>query len=167
MRKPGNPIESEIVEKYGNRVRLRVCGLCWQNDSLLMVNHKFLTSGDFWAPPGGGIEFGQPAQEALASEFREETAVTVKAGSLQFTCEFIKPPLHAVELFFEVFHGHGEPAIGNDPESAASNQIITDVAYLDYDTILKIPVDERHGIFRFAKTPDELRKLTGFYRLNA
>src|SRR6478735_2451882 len=95
-----NPNVSEITQKYGNRVRLRACGLCWRGNALLMVNHKFLTSGDFWAPPGGGVEFGQPSQEALAREFKEETNVTIAAGSLLFTCEFIKPPLHAVELFF-------------------------------------------------------------------
>jgi 8-oxo-dGTP diphosphatase len=130
-----------------------------------MVNHRFLTSGDFWAPPGGGVEFGQPAKEALVREFREETNISVKAGGLLFTCEFIKPPLHAIELFFEAFHVAGEPLLGSDPESTTGNQIITAVAYLPYDAILKIPADERHGIFNLAKTADELRKLTGFYRL--
>lgn len=160
-----NPNVSEITQKYGNRVRLRVCGLCWKGDHLLMVNHKFLTNGDFWAPPGGGIEFGQPAQEALVREFQEETNLTIKPGGQLFTCEFIKSPLHAVELFFEAFYVEGELSLGSDPESTPDNQIITDVAYLSYDAILKIPVEQRHGIFRLAQTPDELRKLTGFYRL--
>lgn len=160
-----NPNESEITQKYGNRVRLRACGLCWKGDDLLMVNHKFLTNGDFWAPPGGGIEFGQSAQEALVREFKEESNLTVIAGRQLFTCEFIKPPLHAVELFFEVFHLEGKLNLGSDPESTPDNQIITSVAYLPYNAILKIPADQRHGIFRFAQTPDELRKLTGFYRL--
>ena len=155
----------EITQKYGNRVRLRACGLCWKGDHLLVVNHKFLTNGDFWAPPGGGVEFGQSAQEALVREFREETNLTIKAGDHLFTCEFIKPPLHAIELFFEAFHVDGELNLGSDPESTPGNQIIADVAYLSYDAILRIPTDQRHGIFRFAQTPDELRKLTGFYRL--
>src|SRR5688572_6027749 len=146
---PGNPVDSQIAEKYGNRARLRVCGLCWANEKLLMINHKFLTSGDFWAPPGGGIEFGQPAQEALVREFKEETTLKVTAGALLFTCEFIRPPLHAIELFFEVLHEQGEPRIGRDPESTADNQIIKEVTYLDYQTILDIPANERHGIFRF------------------
>lgn len=160
-----NPNVTEITRKYGNRVRLRACGLCWRDDSLLMVNHEFLTSGNFWAPPGGGVEFGQAAPEALVREFKEETNVMITAGRLLFTCEFIKPPLHAVELFFEAFHVTGEPQLGSDPESGPGNQIITAVAYLPYDAILKIPADERHGIFRVAQTPDELRKLTGFHRL--
>jgi 8-oxo-dGTP diphosphatase len=162
---PGNPFESEIAQKYGNRARIRACGLCWKGVQLLMVNHNYLTSGDFWAPPGGGIEFGQPALEALIREFKEETTIKVSVGSLLFTCEYIKPPLHSIELFFEVFPIGGEPNVGSDPESPGSHQIIKAVEYLNYETIIKIPVNERHGIFRFAKTADELRKLTGFYRL--
>ncbi len=167
MHTPSNPTESEIINKYGNRVRLRVCGLCWRNDNLLMVNHKSLTGGYFWAPPGGGIEFGQPAHTALIREFMEETAITITVGSLLFTCEFIKQPLHAMELFFEACYEQGEPTTGLDPESTADNQIITKVAYLDYATIMRIPSAERHGIFRIAKTPEELKKLTGFYRLKS
>jgi 8-oxo-dGTP diphosphatase len=162
---PGNPIESEIIEKYGNRVRIRISGLCWQNDHLLMVNHKHLTKGDFWAPPGGGLQFGESAQGALTREFQEETSVMVKAGKLQFTCEFIKPPLHAIELFFEVDSEKGKPRVGTDPESRAANQLISDVRYLDFNTIMSIPTGERHGIFRLVKSADDLKKLSGFYRI--
>lgn len=161
----GNPIKSEIIEKYGNRVRIRVCGLCWNKNQLLMVNHKHLTKGDFWAPPGGGLEFGQSAHDSLKREFLEETSITIKPERLLFTCEFIKPPLHAIELFFEVTHEQGEPVIGTDPESTTDNQLIRDVRYLDFKMIMSIPAHERHGIFRFVKTIDDLKKLNGFYRI--
>jgi 8-oxo-dGTP diphosphatase len=161
----GNPIAPEIAQKYGDRVRLRVCGLCWRDDSLLLVNHKNLTDGAFWAPPGGGVEFGQGAKDALTREVKEETMVTIKPGNLLFTCEFIKPPLHSVELFFEAIYNSGEVGTGSDPEVRATDQIITDVAYMRYDAIMKIPVDQRHGIFRFADTADALRNLTGFFTL--
>lgn len=161
----GNPIKPEIALKYGDRVRLRVCGLCWRGDSLLLVNHKNLTNGDFWAPPGGGVEFGQPAKEALIREFKEEALLTVKAGNQLFTCEYVKPPLHSVELFFEVTDSGGEIGVGYDPEVSASEQIITSVSYMAYNSILKIPADQRHGIFRFADTVDAFRNLTGFFTL--
>jgi 8-oxo-dGTP diphosphatase len=162
---PGNPIETEINEKYGNRVRIRICGLCWKGDQLLMVNHKHLTKGDFWAPPGGGLEFGESAHDALIREIQEETSQIMKPGRLLFSCEFLKPPLHAIEMFFEVHHEQGKPIIGTDPESSIANQLIKDVRYLDFNSILSIPPDERHGIFRFTKTIDDLKKLNGFYRI--
>jgi 8-oxo-dGTP diphosphatase len=161
----GNPKESEIAKKYGNRVRLRACGLCWTEESLLMVNHNGLTNGDFWAPPGGGIEFGQSAADTLIREFQEETSIQIKPGRLLFTCEFLKPPLHAVELFFEAFYVQGIPVVGTDPESTHDNQIIKEVRYLNFHEIMSIPVMERHGIFRFVKTAEDLKKLTGFYRI--
>ena len=58
-------MEKEITEIYGSRVRVRVCGLCWKEDKLLMVKHKSLQKEGFWSPPGGGIDFGQSIEETL------------------------------------------------------------------------------------------------------
>jgi len=158
-------MEPEILNKYGNRVRVRVSGLCWKTDKLLMVNHKGLTKGSFWAPPGGGIEFTQTAIESLIREFQEETALAITVGQFQFACEFIKHPLHAIELFFEVIYTSGDIHVGIDPESEKSSQIIREVSWLNFNEIMAIPEDERHGIFRFAETPSQLKKLSGFYRI--
>jgi 8-oxo-dGTP diphosphatase len=130
-----------------------------------MVNHKHLTKGDFWAPPGGGLEFGEFTHDALIREIQEETSIIVKPGEILFTCEFLRPPIHSIELFFEVYPEQGKPIIGTDPESTASNQLIQDVQYLDFNSIMSIPADERHGIFRLVKTIDDLKKLNGFYRI--
>jgi len=87
---------------YGNRTRIRVCGLCIANGSILLVNHKMGPSQIFWAPPGGGLEFGEDCRQCLQREFMEETGISIEVGELLFTTEFLSPPLHAVELFFEV-----------------------------------------------------------------
>jgi 8-oxo-dGTP diphosphatase len=162
---PGNLLASQIVEKYGNRLRIRVSGLCWRGDELLMVNHRLSKGGNFWAPPGGGIDFGQSAHEALVREFQEETRVTIKPGRMLFTCELLKPPLHAIELFFEAVAEQGEASLGTDPESAAQEQIIQEVRYLEFASIMALQEHERHGIFRFVKTTDDLKNLNGFYRI--
>src|SRR5258706_6221691 len=101
-------MDQEISTLYGQRVRVRTCGLCWKNNHLLMVNHSSINDKNFWAPPGGGVEFGETAIEALVREFTEETAITVKVGEFKFVSEFLKEPLHAIELFFEVFYESGE-----------------------------------------------------------
>lgn len=158
-------MDSEIIEKYGNRVRLRVCGLCWEQDQLLMVNHNGINPGSFWAPPGGGVEFNQTAQDSLIREFEEETNLIIAVGQFKFACEFISEPLHAVELFFEVFKVGGKLMVGKDPESEAHHQIIQDVRWLNFSQIRAIPEVERHGIFKLAQSTPGLKTLNGFYRI--
>ena len=66
---------SKIVKKLGGRLRVRACGLYIEGDSILLANHKGLNRENmFWSPPGGGVEFGESAEEAVLREFHEETS---------------------------------------------------------------------------------------------
>lgn len=150
----------EIAEVYGNKVRIRVCGICWQNDRLLMVKHQ-MGNQVLWAPPGGGLEFGESMAETLKREMREETGLNVVPGRFLFGCEFIQPPLHAVECFFEVGLEGGNLMNGNDPELP----MISSVSFLTVKEIAAIPGTSRHGIFNMVASAADLRKLTGFYRI--
>src|SRR6478752_1183379 len=95
-------MDKEIAEVYGSKVRVRVCGLCWKDNKLLMVKHKVLASGGFWSPPGGGIDFNQSISETLKREFIEETGLVITPGTFRFGCEFIQSSLHAIELFYSI-----------------------------------------------------------------
>jgi len=154
-------MDSKISETYGHKVRVRACGLCWAGDRLLLVNHKMLRPGDFWAPPGGGVEVGESLHEALKREYQEETGLVVETVGFRFGCEYIQPPLHAIELFFEVTAVAGELKAGHDPEL----QVIEAVRFMTLQEILGLPAEARHGIFRHAHTAQDLRQLTGFYRI--
>jgi len=53
-------IRENILETYGGKLRLRVCGILLEEGALLMVKHKHLGSkGVLWAPPGGRVVFNQ------------------------------------------------------------------------------------------------------------
>jgi 8-oxo-dGTP diphosphatase len=154
-------MDPEITKIYGNRLRVRVCGLCWDHDTLLLVNHKSLTSSDFWAPPGGGVEYGESLENALKREFLEETGLQIDLLKFCFGCEFIQDPLHAVELFFLVKQVGGELLSGYDPEL----QVIRAVKFFSNEEIDSIPVNLSHGIFKVAGKAKNLHQLCGFYRI--
>lgn len=156
-------MDKEIELVYGHKLRVRVCGLCWQNEQLLVLDHQHLGLAHFWAPPGGGIDYEESAAKSLIKEFKEETGLTVAVGDFLFATEFIKPPLHAIELFFEVHIQSGTLQLGYDPETQTN--ILKEVAFKSYDEILAIPPNQRHGIFEMATSPFELRKLRGYMRL--
>jgi 8-oxo-dGTP diphosphatase len=159
-------MENPAHQLYSNRVRVRTCGICIIGESMVMVNHHGLGAGegDFWAPPGGGIEFGEDAAACLAREFREETGLEIDTGPFLFACELVKPPLHAVELFFHVVYKGGELVVGKDPESG-QRQIIKDVRMLTSRDIRKLGAGRVHGIL--AKYPDisQITALRGYFKL--
>lgn len=154
-------MDKEVAKIYGNKVRVRVCGLYFQGDKLLMANHHGVTPTNFWSPPGGGVEFGQSIQETLRKEFVEETGLQVTPGEFLFGCEYINEPIHSIELFYLISQAEGSVKTGCDPEI----DIIADVKFLSTAEIQALPIEEVHGIFRVvSKTPD-IRELRGFFRI--
>lgn len=158
-------MQNSIINLYGNRQRVRACGICIKAEEILLINHKSVTESDFWAPPGGGISFGEKAEDSLAREFKEETGLSVIVGQFLFACEFIQPPLHAIELFFEISAFEGELKMGIDPEMADNDQIIQDARFVSVAEIKTMKTNSLHGLFRLASKPSEILGLRGYFKL--
>ncbi len=128
-----------------------------------MVRHRGIgTTDTFWCPPGGGIHFSETAHQALIREFLEETGLVIEAGDLLFVNEFMQPPLHAMELFFEVSIVGGEIRLGYDPEMAEGSQIITEVELMTFEQIKAYPPNEVHRLFQYCETMADVFSLQGY-----
>jgi 8-oxo-dGTP diphosphatase len=134
-----SPSPSAVHRQYGNHIRIRVCGVCIQEGKILLLNHIGIReNSDFWCPPGGGLEFGETIEECLKREFLEETNTEISVGKFMTVNEFVNPPLHAIELFYEVKIISGIPKKGFDPEM--EEQIISDLGWFDSEEIKGLSV---------------------------
>jgi 8-oxo-dGTP diphosphatase len=145
------------LKVYSNQLRTRICGICIQHDMLLLVRHKStINNNAFWAPPGGGLNYGETAIACLKREMKEETGLDVKVGRFLFINEFIQPPLHAIEYFFEVNEIDGAVSTGSDPEAEPDKQLIESVEFLSLRDINKIPLSDKHRMLHHLYSLDDL-----------
>ena len=158
-------MKKEIAEKFGDVLRIRVCGILTNDMGVLMVKHDGLSSaGYFWAPPGGGMSFGQSAESCLKREFQEETGLEIAVDNLLFVNEFYENPFHAVELFFRVRKLGGSLKIGHDPELNQAQQIINDVRFFTQKDIQDERGPQLHTIFHQISVPSQLLNLKGYFQ---
>jgi 8-oxo-dGTP diphosphatase len=142
-----------ITQTFGNRLRLRVCGLLIEKDQILLLKHKGIGKlGYLWSPAGGGVQFGELIEDALKREFLEETSLIVEVQRFAFVYEYCQPPLHSVELFFFVTRSPENLAQtfrqGSDPELSAQDQMIVEIAMLSIEELQQIPSEGIHEVLR-------------------
>ncbi|MBX2841640.1 MAG: NUDIX domain-containing protein [Flammeovirgaceae bacterium] len=155
--------EKEIIKNFGNKLRVRVCGICIVDNKILMIRHLSVGNKYLWAPPGGGLDYGETTEEALKREFLEETGLFVSVERFLFVHEFLAKPLHGIELFFLVKPKGGELGKGFDPELEKGKQIIDTVMLLSFEEILQEPKGCVHHIFTKCNSIPELLSLTGHF----
>jgi len=153
-----------ITDIFGHKLRIRVCGICIKHNQILLVRHKGLgKEGAFWAPPGGGMVYGTTAAENLKREFEEETRLKIQVGTFLGVHEYLGPPLHTVELFFNVNITGGTLQLGTDPEMNENEQILDEVAFKDFNWILRNKGPKLHHLLNIASSSEDLVKFRGYF----
>ena len=156
-------ISKEIESKFGNRLRIRVNGVLIEEKKILMVKHKMSAERDFWSTPGGGMQFGSTAQENLSREFLEETGLNIAVGEFLGINEYLAPPLHALECFFKVKRISGNATLGNDPELAPENQILSEIKWMTLSELQSLEKKTIHPLFLGIKSLEELVLCKGYF----
>ena len=157
-------LRERIIASFGHKLRVRVCGICIEEEKILMVNHQSLNEGaDFWGPPGGGMDFGISAEQNLKREFLEETGLVVDIENFLFVHEYLSPPLHAIELIFMVNRKGGNLKIGIDPEMAKNEQIIKNVEFIPFQNLKQMKKGSVHQMFEKITSIKDITLMNGFY----
>lgn len=156
-------ISKKIEAKFGNQLRTRVNGILIENEKLLMVKHQMGNNRILWSVPGGGMNFGSSAIENLVREFLEETNLDIEVKRYLFVHEYLNPPLHAMEHFFEVKRINGSVKLGKDPELSGTDQILLEISWKSLDEIKNIPNESLHKVFWGIKSLSELGLWKGYF----
>jgi len=149
-------------EVFGNKLRIRACGLCYREESLLLVKHD-IDGEILWAPPGGGVEFGESIENSIIREFKEECNLEVIPDQFLFFTEYLSHPLHSIELFYNIKSYKGELSIGYDPE-INDRKIILEVDFLNQKQINLIPDRQLHAILKSCINPIHLLDNRGHFK---
>ncbi len=142
-------LKDTAEQTYGQKLRVRVCGILIKENQILLARHDGLgDAGQLWIPPGGGVEFGEPLNNALQREFLEETGLAVEVKNLLMVSEFLKPPLHAIEFFFRVELISGTLKTGSDPEMPSQTQLLQEVRFWPLTDLKLMPAASLHPVLQ-------------------
>jgi 8-oxo-dGTP diphosphatase len=101
------------------RPELAVGAIVVDDDRLLMIRRGHGPAAGTWSVPGGHIERGETAAEAVVRELQEETGLDGLSGGLIGWIELIEPTHHLVVLDFRVdLLVDDQPRAGSDAVEA-------------------------------------------------
>jgi ADP-ribose pyrophosphatase len=103
---------------------LAVGAIVRRQDSVLLVQRGAPPSLGEWAIPGGRVRLGESLAHAAEREIFEETGLTIEAGEVVYTFEYIEKragqvAFHYVVLDLAARYVSGELQAGDDAAAAA------------------------------------------------
>jgi ADP-ribose pyrophosphatase YjhB (NUDIX family) len=94
------------------KISYRVAGIALHQGHVLLHRAEF---DPFWALPGGSVEYGETAEQALMREMREEIATDVTVGRLLFVVEnfftYRDTRYHEIGLYFQMDFAPDSPLL--------------------------------------------------------
>ena len=122
-----------MIEKI--RPRVRVAGILIEDDRILLIEHT-KNNKKYRLVPGGGVDWGESAAEALIREFKEETGLDIEVEKFLFISETIAPDRqkHVINLYFKIKKAENSSNI----MKLGEEKILTDLRFIPEDEIKNI-----------------------------
>lgn len=117
---------------------LRVAAAVIRNENKIFATQRgYGEFKDGWEFPGGKIEAGETAKEALVREIKEELAADIKVGDLIDTVEYDYPSFHlSMDCFFCELIGSSLVLKEHEAARWLSKSELDSVAWLPADVTL-------------------------------
>ena len=117
------------------RPRVRVSGILIEDDRILLIEHT-KNNRKYWLVPGGGVDWGESAAEALIREFKEETSLDIEVEKFLFISETIAPDKqkHVINLYFKIKKAENSSNI----MKLGEEEMLTDLRFIPEDEIKNI-----------------------------
>ncbi len=141
------------------QIKIRCRGIIVHDGKLLLVKHSH--GADFYALPGGHLDFGEDPMECIAREMVEELGIVPVIGRLLYVYSFVNSEgKQSVEFHFEIKNGADFLAHAEKEKSHAFE--IVDVVWADQSTSLRILPEEIGKAFKAGKLfEDQVRFIKG------
>jgi len=125
-----------MIEDIKQGVRATACAVIERNGTVLLVKRNTEPFNGYWTLPGGHINFGEKAEEAVIREVKEETG-------LSFSPKFFG---YRDEIYPKI-NWHGEVLIffgKSKGKERVDGEEITDLRWFNIDEALKMELAFEH-----------------------
>lgn len=152
----------EIINLYGNKIRVRGCGILLKKNKALMIKHLGLNKENcYWGFPGGGVEPNESLEQCVKREYKEEVNLKIETKNLCYINEFINGKLHAIEFFFFVESKSYKVNAGIDPEL----NILSNTKWFSWKEIISQPKSQRPQFLDMFSSFRDLKSNISFLNL--
>lgn len=137
------------------KLRVRVAAIIQNEKGEILLIRQQKKKKDYWLLPGGGIEFGETAEQALERELKEELNIELSKQTFLLLNENIDPKgkKHLIQLIFL-----GEMRDGVVPRIPKKEQAIQEFRYFPISEIASLEI--RPDIKSYLLTEKEWKPAT-------
>jgi len=127
-------VAKNIKNVMERKTIIRCRGIILNEEKLLVVKHD--KDFDYYAFPGGHLEWKENPKECLEREIMEEFGIKPIIGRLLYIHTFVKKEEYFIEFFFEITNG--KDYLNVKELNGSHSQELFDVLWVDKNQNIKI-----------------------------